>query len=149
MHHRSQGRSGSHPPPPTLVLPIAMQPRVKVAPPGAGNAPGREPGHAAALSESGPAARMKRIEEAEDVPENDYAVSAFGALAMSVIGLFAWPLIAGVAALCMGVWALSEMRVTGNHGGRKTALLGIVLGLINVGFWVFFAMARVSESLAT
>jgi hypothetical protein len=133
-----------------------MQPRVKIAPGGATRAPGREPGHAAAtLSESGlrtsqdlAAARMKTIEEAEDAPDTDHAVSAFGALAMSVIGLFAWPLILGVASLCMGVWALSEMRVTGNHGGRKPALLGIVLGLVNVGFWVVYALSRVGEEVA-
>ena len=135
---------------PTLVLPIAMQPRVKVG----AVAAGKGPTHAAAtLSESGlrtsqDFARMKPAEQPEQVGEDDHAVSAFGALAMSVIGLFAWPLIAGIAALCMGVWALSEMRVTGNHGGRKPALLGIVLGLLNVGFWVVFALSRVGEEVA-
>ena len=137
------------PAPPTVVLPIAMQPRVKVGAVAAGKGPTQA---AATLSESGlrtsqDFARMKPAEEPEHVREDDHAVSAFGALAMSVIGLFAWPLIAGIVALCMGVWALSEMRVTGNRGGRGPALLGIVLGLVNVGFWVVYAASRVGQEI--
>jgi hypothetical protein len=140
---------------PMVPLPISMQPRVGSRVTDA--APSSRPGHApATLSESG----LRTSEdfapskggpwmrqEAEAAPEESHGISAVGALSVSIIGLFAWPLISGVLAVCMGVWALSEMKFTGNDAGRRSAVFGVFIGLLNLGFWVVYAMSSVSQDL--
>src|SRR5215218_3348871 len=94
---------------PTVPLPIAMQPRVKVAP-----TPPPQPTRAASLSASGlrttedfGARRANTVRADPEEAEESHAVAAGGALSTSIVGLFACPLIMGVVAVCMGVWALS------------------------------------------
>ena len=76
------------------------------------------------------------IREAPKQPWNYYAV---GALAAAILGLLVLAFEMGLVAIGLGGYCLYAASVTGDHNGRKLALIALGIGALNVVFRVLCA----------
>jgi len=71
---------------------------------------------------------------------------AFGVLTLSLAAIFALlALLCSAAAIALGVTALARVHRTGAKG-QRAAIVGIVLGLVPIGFVLFVVLTTTSTS---
>jgi hypothetical protein len=71
---------------------------------------------------------------------------AIGAFAASLVGLFVLPLPMGVASLALGGYALWAMTDSAKTNGKAMAIAALLIGAIDVGYWVMWTLSQMVES---
>lgn len=71
--------------------------------------------------------------------------TAIGALVCAIVGLIILPLPMGILGVSLGATGLNHIKTFPNDKGKGLAIAGIVIGIIDIVWWVFVVITKFAK----